>query len=334
VFAAPRRVSTHSRKQAVANFVVHLGLLPWCVPDDVMCSLLDAGRRVCDGLSPMDLRQLLLGLAWLSAPGRARVAVPADVQAVMLRALDREVPHLSGSQLTNCLEALGLLLWPFSEALAANLIRKYTADDMQRQLRMLDVRSAVVGLAGLRSVVSSVLLATAHTATCAAAARVAAYWSVNEVAECVRALGRLRWRLTPRVISLFDAWAITRAEELQPAQLAWMLLGLANSQSPLGAEAMARLLGQVDDKLRAAGRRLNDAAIQQPRPDRSEPARAHRACRAGCHHCAGHSHWPRAPCRVARAHADPDTTGACHPAQLHCCTATCLRPAIPHLTPR
>jgi hypothetical protein len=233
----------------VANIAFNLGRLPWSVPDDVVRSLLDAIRLVRDDLTPMELPQLLLGIAWLSAPGRAQVAVPADVQALLLRVLDRELPHLSGSQTTDCLRALGLLLWPLPETLAAKLIQKYTAEDTQRELRMLDVHRAVLGLARLRSVVSNELLATARAATCAALARLAAFWIAGTVSECVRAHGQLRWRLAPEVDSALEAWVCNRAPELQPAQLAWMLLGLANSQSPLGAKAMARLLGQVDDKL-------------------------------------------------------------------------------------
>jgi hypothetical protein len=156
---------------------------------------------------------------------------------------------------------LACLLWPLPEALAEKVIQKYTTEDSQRKLRPVDVRSAVLGLAGLRSVVPSELLATARAATCAAVARVAAHARCHAgiISDCVRALGQLRWRLTPKVISALEAWIHRRSQELQPAQLAWMLLGLANSQSPLGAKAMARLLSQVDNKLT-----LHDGAAVAP----------------------------------------------------------------------
>jgi hypothetical protein len=114
---------------------------------------------------------------------------------------------------------------------------------------MLSVRSAVVGLAGLRSVVSSDLLATAQSATCAAVARVDAGGNASTMSECVGALGPARWLLTPEVISALEAWVHERSQELEPAQLTWMLLGLAKSQTAFGAKVMARLLGQVDGKL-------------------------------------------------------------------------------------
>jgi hypothetical protein len=109
VFAATSRLSTELASQQVANIIVYLGRLPWPVPDDVMRGLLDATRRTRAKLLPIQLPQLLLGLAWLSAPGRARVAVPVDVQAQVLHLLDRDVPHLSGSHTTDCLKMLGRL---------------------------------------------------------------------------------------------------------------------------------------------------------------------------------------------------------------------------------
>jgi hypothetical protein len=249
LFAAISRLSTRLRAQDVANIVFYLGRLPWSVPDNVMRDLLDVVRRHEMDFRYPHLPQLLLGFAWLSDPSRESVTVPADVQALLLRVLDRQMPHQAGPYVSDCLKALGMLLWPLPETLAAKLVQRYTAEDTQRQLRLLNVSDAVVGLARLCSVISSDLLATAHAATCAAVARVAAGWHADIMSDCVRALGQLRWRLTPEVISALRVWVCKRAEELQPAQLVWLLLGLANSRSPLGAEAMARLLGQVDDKL-------------------------------------------------------------------------------------